>query len=148
MVTNPLAMLAKEYIKIDPKSTLNLPFLSPIMPQIIPPINKPIICTLMIISPLCKTASAFNPNEVKLGFLIIPNSNKSYTSTKKPNAPTKTGKENIPYTFCEICNYFFLLKTNLTIIGAVVTKTIPNTIISKCNFKSNPNCESIQICKK
>ena len=47
-----LRQAAIEYKIIEPNNTLNLPFLSAIIPQMIPPINKPVIWILMINSPL------------------------------------------------------------------------------------------------
>jgi len=65
---------------MDPNKTLSLPFLSPITPQIIPPINKPHICQL-ITEVLAAMTSFFTarltPNAARLGSLTIVNKSKS-----------------------------------------------------------------------
>jgi MATE family multidrug resistance protein len=48
LVTNPFAMFAKEYSKIEPNKTLILPNLSPRIPHKMPPNNKPAICIFKI----------------------------------------------------------------------------------------------------
>ena len=88
---------------MEPNNTFNLPNLSPITPHKIPPINNPDICQLIICALSTMMVSNVDPTASTLGWRTIVNNNKSYTSTKYPNAATNTGKEKSP-----ICLLFIL----------------------------------------
>ena len=61
---------------MEPNKTDSLPFLSPMMPQIIPPISKPAICQLIIFVLADKTILAswkLTPRSRRLGLRTIVN---------------------------------------------------------------------------
>lgn len=87
-------MFAMEYSRIEPNSTCSRPFLSPRMPTRMPPGNNPIICRLISSSPSDKTWAGVSPSAARLDLRMMENSNRSYTSTKKPSALTTTANWN------------------------------------------------------
>ena len=76
-LAKPLAMLANEYKMMEPNNTLNRPRLSPITPQMMPPISRPAICHMMMLSPPAVICSLDNPNDWRLGTRMMLNSNRS-----------------------------------------------------------------------
>ena len=75
--TQPVMKLATEYNNIDPNKTLSRPRLSPITPQITPPINSPIICQLMILVLAASIFVSTTPKARRLGSRTIVNNRRS-----------------------------------------------------------------------
>ena len=63
--TKPFAMLASEYMTIDPNSTDSRPRLSPRMPQSMPPTSMPPICMLSRRTPWLRIWSAGTPSDLE-----------------------------------------------------------------------------------
>src|SRR5690606_19804309 len=75
-------------------NTESLPFLSPRIPQNIPPMSRPAICKFNSRMPSLNSRSPDTPRDCKLGTRTILNRNRSYISTRYPREATTTGMLN------------------------------------------------------